>query len=295
MMLSEALKKDQRCTNEALHRLLLPLKNQTPPQLFDAMTYALLAPGKRFRAFLCLEVGRRLNISEEQLLPLACAIEMVHCYSLIHDDLPAMDNADLRRGRPSVHKKFDEATAILAGNALQSLAFETMASETVSPHSAVRCRLVRDLAKAIGAQGMMAGQILDLQGEALSYSFEEVRHMEALKTGALIAFSVTAPASLKGLEASEIDQLSAFAELLGLAFQVTDDVLDVEQNSAILGKPSGADDRRQKSTFVSLLTLERAKTFASELIEAACKHLKNLSFSAPLLEETCYYILRRDR
>lgn len=293
MKLSEALQRDQRLVNEALSRFLIPLKSRTPSQLFDAMAYALLAPGKRFRAFLCLEVGRRLALSEERLLPLACALEMVHCYSLIHDDLPAMDNADLRRGRPSVHKEFDEATAILAGNALQSLAFETIASEAVSPDASVRCRLVRGLAEAIGAQGMMGGQILDLQGETLPYSFEDVRHMEALKTGALIAFSVTAPAFLKGVEEAETHRLAAFGELLGLAFQVTDDVLDVEQSSAALGKPAGADARSQKSTFVSLLTLERAKAFASDLVESAHKHLKNLSFSAPLLEETCYYVLTR--
>lgn len=295
MHLSEVLEKDRETVDHALQTVLLSIKNRTPSRLCDAMAYALLAPGKRLRAFLCLEIGRCLKIPEDRLLPVACAIEMVHCYSLIHDDLPAMDDADLRRGRPSVHKEFDEATAILAGNALQTLAFETLASATVSEDGEIRCLLIRRLAEAIGAQGMMGGQILDLQGETCSCSFEDIQQMEVLKTGALIGFSVTAPAYLKGADVRDIHHLDAFAELIGLAFQVTDDVLDIEQTPEILGKPAGSDAAHHKSTFASLLGLEPAKSFAQELIQKARNHLKDLSFPAPLLEETCHYILQRNR
>ena len=258
---------------EAALDALLPEGEGLEADLHAAMRYACLGGGKRMRPFLALETARLFSVDEACALRVACAVEMVHCYSLVHDDLPAMDDDDLRRGRPTVHKAFDEATAILAGDALLTKAFEVLAHPLTHADPAVRSDLVLALALASGADGMVGGQQIDLAAEGESLDIGQITRLQRLKTGAIIGFAAQSGAILGKAPAHIRHTLVAFAHDLGLAFQMADDLIDVEGSSVDAGKATGKDQARGKATFVSILGPERARAQAALLAEQAAKHL----------------------
>ncbi|MGE0658028.1 MAG: polyprenyl synthetase family protein, partial [Reyranellaceae bacterium] len=260
-----------------------------------AMRYAALSGGKRLRPFFVLASARLFNVAEPAAARVAAAVEFVHAYSLIHDDLPAMDDDDLRRGEPTVHRKFDEATAILAGDALQSLAFETLADSATHGDPAVRCELVKGLAMAIGAQGMVGGQMLDLAAADGSFGIGEITRMQRMKTGELIAFACTAGAVLGKAAEPSRHALHAYAHDLGLAFQIVDDLIDAQGDAAEAGKAVGKDKARGKATFVDVLGLERARAQAGMLAEQAGKHLEIFQEKADLLRQAARFVVSRRR
>ncbi|MFO1163472.1 MAG: farnesyl diphosphate synthase [Reyranellaceae bacterium] len=275
---------------------LLPKGETGEARVFDAMRYSSLGGGKRLRAFFVLAGATLLKVSALPALRTASAIEFVHAYSLIHDDLPAMDDDDLRRGKPSCHKQFDEATAILAGDALQALAFEVLAHEDTHGDPAVRAHLVGELAKAAGAHGMVGGQMLDMLAErqaAGEMSIGAITRLQRLKTGALISFSCTSGAILgKASEPMRV-ALAAYAHDLGLAFQIVDDLLDIEGDAAQLGKTPGKDAASGKATFVSILGLERARAQANLLARQAAQHLEPFGQAADLLKQAAEFVVAR--
>jgi farnesyl diphosphate synthase len=249
---------------------LLPLAGARAPRLIEAMRYALLAPGKRIRPFFVFESARLFGVDARQALQAGAAIECIHCYSLIHDDLPAMDDDDLRRGRPTVHKAFDEATAILAGDALLTFAFEILSAPETHSDAGLRIELVRELARAAGKDGMAGGQMLDLEAESTRIAdIGRIVTLQAMKTGALFRFACLAGAILGKAGMAERQALAVYADRIGLAFQITDDILDVESSSATLGKTTGKDQAAGKATFVDLLGLTGAKAEARKLTEEA--------------------------
>ncbi len=274
---------------------LLPGGPEPELPLFQAMRYAALSGGKRLRPFFVVAGSRLFNVAEDAALRVAAAVEFVHAYSLIHDDLPAMDDDDLRRGQPTVHKKFDEATAILAGDALQALAFEVLADVATHGDPAVRIELVRSLALAAGAHGMVGGQMLDLMAPNQDYGIGEITRMQRLKTGEMIAFACTAGAILgKAAEASR-HALHAYAHDLGLAFQIADDLIDATGSVAEAGKAVGKDQDRGKATFVDILGVERARAQAGLLVEQAGKHLDMFEEKADLLRQAARFVVARRR
>ncbi len=279
---------------------LLPRGDEGEARLFEAMRYSSLGGGKRLRAFFVLASATLFKVGAHSALRTASAIEFVHAYSLIHDDLPAMDDDDLRRGKPSCHKQFDEATAILAGDALQALAFEVLAQEDTHGDPAVRLALVAELARAAGAHGMVGGQMLDLLAEAQAEdgggeerSIGAITRLQRLKTGALISFSCSAGAVLGKASDPMRAALSAFAHDLGLAFQITDDLLDVEGNAGELGKTPGKDVAAGKATFVSILGVERARAQAILLARQAAVHLDSFGEAADLLRQATDFVVAR--
>ncbi|MBS0520169.1 MAG: polyprenyl synthetase family protein [Proteobacteria bacterium] len=274
---------------------LIPKVETGEARVFEAMRYSSLGGGKRLRAFFVLAGATLFKVGAIPAMRTASAIEFIHAYSLIHDDLPAMDDDDLRRGKPSCHKQFDEATAILAGDALQALAFEVLAHEDTHGDPAVRTALVTELARAAGAQGMVGGQMLDLLAETQGpdMSIGAVTRLQRLKTGALISFSCTAGAILgKAAEPLRL-ALSAYAHDLGLAFQIVDDLLDVEGTAEQLGKTPGKDIAAGKATFVSILGLERARSQATLLANQAAAHLEPFGPSAYLLKQAAEFVVSR--
>jgi geranylgeranyl diphosphate synthase type II len=281
--------------NAALESIL---KTSEPPdRLLQAMTYSLMAGGKRFRSALCVAAAEALGGRLEDVLPAACALEMIHTYSLIHDDLPAMDDDEMRRGQPTCHKAFDEATAILAGDALLTLAFQTLSSvESENAEQAVKwLRTIQLISQAAGYCGMIQGQMLDMDSEGSRLALNELKSMHRLKTGALIEVSLRCGAELVGVNSSQIQALQSYARHIGLAFQVTDDILNVEGDPAIMGKAVGTDKLRHKSTYPSLLGLEESKTFAAELIENALQALESFDQKAEPLRAIARYIVDRKK
>ncbi len=275
---------------------LLPQSEEGEARVFEAMRYSSLGGGKRLRAFFVLASATLFRVGGVPALRTASAIEFVHAYSLIHDDLPAMDDDDLRRGKPSCHKQFDEATAILAGDALQALAFEVLAEPDTHGDAAVRAHLVADLARAAGAHGMVGGQMLDLLAEeqdAAEMSIGAITRLQRLKTGALISFSCTAGAILGKAADPLRNALSAYAHDLGLAFQIVDDLLDVEGDAAEIGKTPGKDAAAGKATFVSILGLERARAQAGMLAKQAAAHLEPFGEKADLLRQAANFVVSR--
>ncbi len=279
---------------EAVLEQRLPPESSDPASLHRAMRYASLDGGKRFRPILVYSSGRALGIPEPTLDPVATAVELIHAYSLIHDDLPAMDDDDLRRGRPTCHRAFDEATAILAGDALQALAFEVLASElsTTSPNSLLA---IHTIARACGSIGMAGGQALDLDAVGRKISEQELTTMHRLKTGALITASVTIPALLSGAEPATLEHLSAYGECIGLAFQVHDDILDITGNSELTGKSTLADVSLNKPTFPSILGLENSRKRALDLRDEAISHLQYIDGDTESLAWLANYVVCRDR
>ena len=264
--------------------------------LNEAMAYGALLGGKRVRPFLVYAVGDMLGSQLNTLDPIASAIECVHAYSLIHDDLPAMDDDVLRRGSPTCHIKFDDATAILAGDALQTLAFDILSSELEGLSAASQLKMINTLAKASGDKGMCAGQMLDLSAENTDTSLTDLEKIHNSKTGALIIAAVQMGAlSKESINDTEFALLTKFATAIGLAFQVQDDILDVIGDTQILGKPQGSDQHLHKSTYPALLGLEKAQQKAQDLYQEAINALTQLPYDTQLLELFSQYIINRDK
>jgi len=257
-----------------------PQELARPERLLGAMRHGVLGGGKRLRPFLTIETSRALGVTGAAPLRAGAAIECVHCYSLIHDDLPAMDDDDLRRGRPTVHRAYDEATAILAGDALLTLAFEVIADPATHPDGETRAGLCLGLARAVGLGGMVGGQVFDLAAESATapLSTEEIRLLQAMKTGALLRFSVEAAAILAGAAPDRRAALVRYGEALGAAFQVADDILDAESTDAELGKRAGKDAERNKATLVAAHGLAPAKALRDQLVEQALAALDAARF-----------------
>jgi farnesyl diphosphate synthase len=262
-------------------------------RVVEAMRYATLDGGKRLRPFLLIESARLFDVPDKQALRAAAALEMVHCYSLIHDDLPAMDDSDLRRGRPTAHKAFDDATAILAGDGLLTQAFEALADPETHPDGAVRSALVTALARAAGTAGMVGGQMIDISPERTGLDLEGITHLQSMKTGALIAFACEAGAILGEAPAAGREALAGYAGGLGLAFQIVDDLLDAEGSAEELGKPTGQDAALGKATFVGQLGRDGARAQASQLVSNACACLDFFGKKADLLRELARFVLER--
>jgi farnesyl diphosphate synthase len=281
---------------EALERTLtrlLPDTDLPESPLFDAMRYGVLDGGKRLRPFMVVETAKLFNVDSYRARRVAAALEMVHCYSLMHDDLPAMDNSPMRRGKASVHTQYDEATAILAGDALLTLAFEILSHSDTHEDPRVRCQLITELAKASGGHGMVGGQMLDLIGENEEFDLGTISRLQRMKTGQLMCFACEAGAILGKAGEPQRKALKNFAHDLGLAFQVTDDILDVEADPAETGKPANQDDNAGKSTFVSEMGIDNAKERAEMLIGQAVRHLHIFGGRADVLRDLADYVLGR--
>lgn len=271
----------------------LPAAAEQPRQLHEAMRYSVLGGGKRIRPALCLAATRALGGNDEGALVPACAVELIHAYSLIHDDLPAMDDDDLRRGRPTVHIAFDEATAILAGDALQALAFDWLAGRGDLP-APVRLAMVQRLAAASGSQGMVGGQAIDLGSVGKAISLMQLEQMHRHKTGALIEASVALGAlAAEGTEDHRHQALARYAGALGLAFQVQDDLLDVEGDTEVTGKRQGADSARQKPTYPALMGLEQARAYLDELLVSCRDSLSGFGEEADPLRSMAEFVVSR--
>lgn len=260
-----------------------------PEALIEATRYSLLAGGKRLRPFLLIEaaalVGGEATMSKALLG--ACALEMIHTYSLVHDDLPAMDDDDLRRGKPTLHKVYDEATAILVGDGLLTMAFE-VAAQTGN------IKVIREISQAAGVGGMVGGQYIDLRSEGETLELDALQHMHHCKTGALIMLSLRCGALLAEADEATLNALTEYGRNLGLAFQITDDILDVTGDEQALGKPVGSDEANQKSTYPALLGLEKARALAGTVTKGAIDALKDFGDEADMLRSLAYYVLERD-
>lgn len=275
--------------------ILLPLPDTLDKRVVEAMRYSAISAGKAVRPFLVLTIANMLNVPETQAIRVATAVEMVHTYSLIHDDLPAMDNDTMRRGKPTSHIQFDEATAILAGDALLTYAFEILADKMTHPNAAIRCKLIEEMAKAVGHKGMIGGQMIDLIGEKTPLSLYEVEQMQSMKTGAPLRFACIASAILAKAPTETFNALITYADAVGLIFQITDDILDVEGKSEIVGKTLGKDAKSHKSTFVSILGVEESRQMAKDLAAKAKDALKKFGVQAELLNSAIDFILTRNR
>ncbi len=293
----KALLKDY-CKRVDQHlNLWLPAPAGPEARLQQAMRYSVVGGGgKRVRPVLVYAAGQALNVDLAQLDACACAVEIIHAYSLIHDDLPAMDNDDLRRGRPTCHKAYDDATAILAGDALQAFAFEVLAADEAMQTSAGnRIEMIKLLAQASGSIGMAGGQAIDLEAVGKSLNLDQLENMHLLKTGALIRASVLLGAMCSpNIQAAKLEALDTYARCVGLAFQIHDDVLDVTADTKTLGKPQGSDALQNKPTYPSLLGLEGAKERAQELHQRAIKALEHFDDSANVLRQLSAYIIERE-
>jgi geranylgeranyl pyrophosphate synthase len=269
---------------------LVPSSETPPERLYDAIRWSLFGGGKRFRPALVIATGRVFGASDERLLRTASGIEMIHTYSLIHDDLPAMDDDDLRRGRATAHKKFDEATAILAGDALQAMAFEVIADDG-RLEDALKLKLVSELSIAAGK--MVAGQQLDLEAEGSALDLADIEAIHAGKTGALIRFSVRAGGLIGSANEDEMTALTEFGERLGLLFQITDDVLDVTSTSEELGKTAGKDRASEKATYPKVLGLEGSRALAQRVEAEAIDSLRAINRDHLLLDDICRFVSGR--
>ena len=272
---------------------VLPPATEPPRRLHDAMRYAVFNGGKRVRPLLCYASGECLGVAENLVDAPAAAIELIHAFSLVHDDLPAMDDDDLRRGKPTLHRQYDEATAILAADALQPLAFSVLAGQP-NVSAEIRANLVKLLADACGSLGMTGGQSMDLSAEGQALAAAEIEHMYALKTGALIHAAVVAPALMSdGLTAERAAAIDAFGRTIGLAFQIKDDLLDIEGQTDVIGKPAGSDERLQKATYPGLLGLAQSRRRCDELLRSALEQLDDFEAAAEPLRWLARFIVER--
>jgi len=291
MKLPAFFEEDRGLVDAELERLL-PAENERPAVIHQAMRYSVFAGGKRVRPILCIEAFRIFSSAAAAVLPVACALELIHTYSLIHDDLPALDNDDLRRGRPTCHKKFGEAMAILAGDGLLTLAFEVLANAPVPQTQ--RVALIQEIASAAGTRdGMVGGQVADIEAERKQVTPEILEYIHRSKTAALIRASIVAGAVAAGAAAEDLDRLRTFGGLIGWAFQVTDDILDVEESSAALGKTAGKDQAQQKATYPALFGLAKSHEFARELATRALKALEPFGARAANLRELGEFLVLR--
>lgn len=283
----------QRANVDEMLETLLPGRDEYPPVIHQAMRHSVFAGGKRLRPILCLEAGKLLGGDEESLLRLGAAIEMIHTYSLIHDDLPALDNDDLRRGKPTCHRAFGEATAILAGDALLTLAFEVISSPPPPPE-AQKLRVIRELAHAIGTcGGMVGGQVVDLEAAGQRVEADTLRYIHSAKTGAFIRASVRSGALYAGAEESDLSRVSTYGEKVGLAFQIVDDLLDILGSEKELGKTVGKDQEQHKATYPALYGIDESKSMAHELALEACEALQVYGNRAQTLQDIAHFLVLR--
>jgi farnesyl diphosphate synthase len=288
-------------TEKMLERLLTPAaasgEKMRPARLLDAMRYASLGGGKRLRPFLVVESASLFGTPRRQALMVAAALECVHCYSLVHDDLPAMDNDALRRGRPTVHKAFDEATAILVGDSLLTFAFDILSRPQTHKDAALRVKLVSALARAAGIGGMAGGQMLDLAAEGRyarpNLDFDDIRNLQAMKTGALLQFACSSGAILGKANRKKFSALDRYGAAVGEAFQIADDLLDIEGDAAMLGKATGKDTAAHKATFVSLLGVDGARQRLDTLVRKAEKAISPFGKDAEVLKAAANFIANR--
>jgi geranylgeranyl diphosphate synthase type II len=294
MDLKAYLQKHRDHVNRTLDAYL-PQSRGPAFRVVEAMHYSLFAGGKRLRPILCLAGAEAVGGDAIEAMPVACALEMIHTYSLIHDDLPAMDDDDLRRGQPTCHKKFDEATAILAGDGLLTEAFRIMADAApkFAGREVVLLEVLQLVAQAAGYHGMVGGQMLDLMAEGRKITQKELETVHRMKTGALLTAAVRSGALVGGGSRQEVTQLTSYGEKFGLAFQITDDILDVEGDAAEMGKAVGTDAKRQKATYPSLLGPEQAKIWAKKIVGSAVADLEPMGERAAPLQELARYLLVR--
>jgi geranylgeranyl diphosphate synthase type II len=291
MKLPSFFEEDLQTVDAALQKLL-PSEATPPSSIHKAMRYSVFAGGKRVRPILCLESARIFTSDVSSAMYPGCAIEFIHTYSLIHDDLPSLDNDDLRRGKPTCHKQFGEAAAILAGDALLTLAFETIAAAPVYPDR--RVKMVTEISTSAGTvNGMVGGQVADIEAEGKTVSPEMLEYIHRSKTAALIRASITAGAICAGAPEPDVARLRSFGETIGWAFQVTDDILDVEESSAALGKTAGKDVAQQKATYPSVFGLERSHQIAKELSSKAISELAPYGEKASRLREIAEFLVYR--
>ncbi len=284
---------EQRAAVEAELERVLPCTEEYPPSIHEAMRYSVFAGGKRLRALLCLEAGRLFGGKEERLLRVGCALELIHTYSLIHDDLPALDNDDLRRGKPTLHRKFSEATAILAGDALLTLAFEVLASPGLAAADR-QLRVIHELAQAIGTRaGMVGGQVIDLEAMGAPIDAARLEYIHSAKTGAFIRAATRSGAICAGAGESDLTRVTIYGDKIGLAFQIADDLLDVLGSEEALGKAVHKDDRQKKATYPALYGVEESQRLAAELSRSACAALESYGDSAQRLREIADYLVTR--
>lgn len=280
---------------DAAFDILLTVPDDPRRRLFEAMRHAAMGGGKRMRPLLVKAAADLFSLDREQVIRVGLAVECIHIYSLTHDDLPAMDDDDLRHGKPTVHRAFDEATAILAGDGLHDLAFEIVADARTHPDPFVRCELLRLLARASGPHGMAGGQMMDIAAETEAFDLATVTRLQQLKTGALIGFCLDAAAVMGHLPPEGRTGLHGYARDIGLAFQIADDLLDVEGDASLAGKALGKDAAAGKQTFVSLLGVDKARRQARMLVDQAKAHLHQYDARADLLRAIADYIIERDR
>jgi geranylgeranyl diphosphate synthase type II len=284
----------QEVINDQLNQILDSFN--TSSRILDSMRYSLNAGGKRLRPILSIASTEAVGGNASHVMQLACAIEMIHTYSLIHDDLPAMDNDDLRRGKPTSHIRFDEATAILTGDALLTLAFEVLTSQTgASSDPAIPLELIKMLAQAAGCRGMIAGQMGDILSEGKELTLHELKSIHRLKTGALIEASVCAGAIFGNGKEEQVNQLRRYAEHIGLAFQIMDDILNVKGDPALLGKAVGSDAKRGKSTYPAIIGIKDSEKEASLLIQSGLRAIRSFDKKADPLRAIGKYIIERKR
>lgn len=294
--INDYLQQKALLVEEALFRFL-PEPSEYPPVIHEAIHYSLSAGGKRLRPILALAAGEAVGADDYRpMLPLACALEYIHTYSLIHDDLPAMDDDDFRRGKPSCHKVFGEGIAILAGDALLTYAFELLTKLSL-PEGNYRedqvIRVIAEISRSIGTKGLIGGQVVDLQSEGISIDINTLEYIHRHKTGALFKTSILTGAMLGGADEQQLEQLGQYADLLGLAFQITDDILDVEGDAALLGKPTGSDVAKGKATYPGLLGMEQARNMVDDCVAKSKEVLVSFSEKADPLRLLMDYI--RDR
>jgi geranylgeranyl diphosphate synthase type II len=290
MTLPDFFEQDRQLVEQSLERLLPP-GDTPPPSIHQAMRYSVFAGGKRVRPVLCLEAARIFTADVTPALPVACAFEFIHTYSLIHDDLPALDNDDLRRGKPTCHKQFTEALAILAGDALLTLAFEVLATAPLDADR--RAAVLAEVARAAGTRGMVGGQVADIEAEGKRVAPEQLEYIHRAKTAALIRAAVVAGALCGGAGEADVERLRKFGENIGWAFQVVDDILDVEETSAALGKTAGKDQAQNKATYPAVYGLARSHEFAATLAGNAMAALDAYGARAANLRALGEFIARR--